>query len=157
MPQSPLAFKLGRLPRSFNPRVPHLSAILAGKTLTPPPPAVDYTKGMQPSFGMMLNDRLGDCTCAAVYHARQVWTFNAQKKEDTEPDTDVERLYIDACGYNTKTPGEGPGGNEQSVLTYLLNKGAPLGPDGKTRDKIVAFVEVDPRQTDDVKRTIISA
>ncbi|MGC2248622.1 MAG: hypothetical protein WA609_18600 [Terriglobales bacterium] len=149
-------FKLGRTARAYDPRVPHMSALLAGKTLPPPPPSVDFTKGMPANLGMMLNDTLGDCTCAAVYHAIQVWTYNASKGKtiDTEPDSDVKRLYELACGYNPNTPGEGPGGNEQHVLKYLLRQGAPLGKDGKATNKITAFVEVDPRATDDVKRAI---
>lgn len=151
---SPAGFKLGRLHRTYDSRVPHMSALLAGQTLTPPPPAVDYTKGMPANLGMMLNDTLGDCTCAAVYHAIQVWSYNADKKMVTQPDSDVEKLYIQACGYNPRVPGEGPGGNEQHVLTYLLKTGAPIGPQGAARHKITAFVEVDPRNTDDVKRAI---
>src|SRR5215469_15757722 len=147
-------FKLGRLHRTYDSRVPHLSALIAGQPLSPPPPAVDYTKGMPANLGMMLNDTLGDCTCAAVYHALQVWSFNANGQMDTEPDTDVEKLYVLACGYNPRVPGEGPGGNEQHVLTYLLQSGAPIGPSGAGRHKISAFVEVDPRNLDDVKRTI---
>jgi hypothetical protein len=146
-------FKLGRLHRTYDPRVPHLSALLAGQTLTPPPASVDWTKGMPANLGMMLNDTLGDCTCAAVYHAIQVWSSNTSKI-DTEPDSDVEKLYILACGYNPKVAGEGPGGNEQHVLTYWLQQGVPMGPDGASRQKIAAFVEVDPRNVDDVKRTI---
>ena len=112
---------------------------------------------MPANLGMMLNDTLGDCTCAAVYHAIQVWTFRASngKSLDTEPDADVKMLYELACGYNPKTPGEGPGGNEQHVLRYLLKKGAPLGKGGTTTNKIAAFVEIDPRNIDDVKRAII--
>jgi len=147
-------FKLGRLHRTYNPRVPHMSALTAGQTLTLPPASVDYTKGMPANLGMMLNDTLGDCTCAAVYHAIQVWTFNSGGQIDTEPDPDVEKLYILACGYNPRVPGEGPGGNEQTVLAYLLNTGAPTGPTGATTQKIAAYVEVDPRNLDDVKRTI---
>jgi hypothetical protein len=147
-------FKLGRLLRTYDPRIPHLSALRAGQTLPPPPASIDYTKGMPANLGMMLNDTLGDCTCAAVYHGIQVWSFNALKKIDTEPDPDVEKLYILACGYNPRVGGEGPGGNEQHVLTYLLNQGAPVGPAGQGRHKILAFVEVDPRNVDDVKGTI---
>ncbi|HXX66105.1 MAG TPA: hypothetical protein VEK07_02930, partial [Polyangiaceae bacterium] len=73
----------------------------------------------------------------------------------TEPDSDVVKLYTLACGYNPRVSGEGPGGNEQNVLTYLLNHGAPMGATGATRHKITAFVEVDPRNIDDVKRTIV--
>jgi hypothetical protein len=147
-------FRLGRLPRTFDPAIPHLSALLGAKALLPPPPpAVDNTKGMPPNLGMMLNDTLGDCTCAAYYHARQVWTFSTGKMV-TEPDKDVEDLYIRACGYDPRKGGEGPGGIEQKVLTYLLKKGAATGR-GTLRHKVAAFVEVDPRNHDDVKRTIL--
>ena len=151
---NPGAFKLGRLHRTYDPRVPHMSALLAGQTLTPPPASVDWTKGMPANLGMMLNDTLGDCTCAAVYHAMQVWSFNGAGQMVTQPDSDVEKLYIQADGYNPRVPGEGPGGNEQHVLTYLLQQGAPIGPTGAASHKIAAFVEVDPRNLDDVKRTI---
>jgi hypothetical protein len=149
-------FMLGRTARAHDPRVPHLSALLAGKSLPPPPAQVDYTKGMPNNLGMMMNDTLGDCTCAAFYHALQVWSSNVSngKSIDTEPDGDVEKLYELACGYKHSQGGEGPGGNEQHVLKYLLTKGAPMGPNGQTAHKIAAFVEVDPRNVDDVKRTI---
>jgi hypothetical protein len=145
-------FKLGRLPRSFDPRVPHMSALLAGQTPQPPPAAVDYTQKLTAPLGMMLNDTLGDCTCAAFYHAIQVWTANANPPMVTAPDATVEQLYIQGDGYKPAEGGEGPGGNEQKLLTYILNKGAPA-PDGG-RWRIDAFVEVDPRNTDDVKRAI---
>jgi len=148
-------FRLGRLCRSYDSRVPHLSALLAGQTVPPPPAAQDWSKGMPANLGMMLNDTLGDCTCAAFYHAIQLWTFNAGHSMVTEPDSDVEKLYVLGCGYNPRVPGEGPGGNEQKLLTYIYNKGAPFGPQGSGRHKIAAFVEVDPRNTDDVKRTIV--
>jgi hypothetical protein len=148
--------KLGRLHRTYDPRNPNMSAITAGVTLPPPPPSIDYTTHLPANLGMMLNDKLGDCTCAAFYHALQVWSVNAGKKIDTEPDADVEQLYIQACGYNPRAGGEGPGGNEQKVLTFLLKTGAPYGPKGQSRQKIAAFVEVDPRNTDDVKRAILN-
>lgn len=151
--------KLGRLKRTYDPRIPHMSALLAGKSLPPPPPSQDYTKGnpLAPNnFGMMMNDTLGDCTCAAFYHAIQIWTSAANNQPLTEPDKDVEQLYIQACGYKPSQGGEGPGGNEQHVLKYLLRTGAPMGPTGAQRDKIVGFVEVDPRNLQDVKSTINS-
>ena len=155
MPVKSESLRLGRLHRSYDPRIPHLSALLAGQSLEPLPPSADNTKGMPAELGVMKNDTLGDCTCAAYYHALQVWSANAGGKMVTQPDADVVKLYVLACGYNPKVAGEGPGGNEQHVLTYLLKSGAPTGPGGATKHKIAAFVEVDPRNLDDVKRTII--
>jgi hypothetical protein len=147
-----MQYRLGRQPRSRDARVPHMSALTAGRKLLPPPPSIDWTKGMPPDFGMMLNDQLGDCTCAAVYHARQVWTFNATAMEDTEPDAGVLSLYETTCGYVRGNPDTDQGGNEQTVLRYLLNHGMPLAKGGV--DKIAAFVEIDPRNVNDVKRGI---
>ena len=149
-----LPFKLGRLTRTFDPRIPHMSSLTAAKTLAPPPPSVDYWSKLPGPLGMMLNDTLGDCTCAAFYHALQVWSFNATGTMLTAPDIDVESLYISACGYNPKVAGEGPGGNEQKVLNYLLNKGALTGTGSSVVNKLSAYVEIDRRNTDDVKRAI---
>ena len=142
--------KLGRKPRSFNHRIPHMSAMLGAMDLPPPPASVDWSRGIT-NFGMMLNDQLGDCTCAAIYHARQIWTANTLT-ETTESDDIVLSLYEAVSGYTPNDPNSDNGANEQEVLTYLLNVGAPLA--NNQRDKIVAFVEVDPRNIDDVKRTI---
>jgi hypothetical protein len=148
------SFKLGRLARTHDKRIPMLRDLLKGAALPTPPPQVDYTVGMPSNLGIMKNDTLGDCTCAAYYHALQVWSYNAAHKIDTEPDVDVVDLYEQACGYNPNQPGEGPGGNEQHVLTYLLNKGAPYGPNGGQRHKLAAFVEVDVTNIPAVKNTI---
>ena len=126
--QSSTVFKMGRLARTHDKRIPMMRDLLKGATLPPPPPQVDYTVGMPANLGVMKNDTLGDCTCAAYYHALQVWSYNSQHQIDTEPDIDVVDLYEQACGYNPNQPGEGPGGNEQHVLTFLLNRGAPTAP-----------------------------
>jgi hypothetical protein len=151
--------KFGRHPRTFDPGIPHLSSVLAGKEKLPLPAAVDHTKTaksqLPAELGMMLNNKLQNCTCAAYYHGRQVWTFQTTGSLDTEPDSNVELLYELACGYKPSQAGEGPGGGAQQVLKFLHKEGAPVGPGGKKREKIGAFLEVDPRNTDDVKRTIV--
>jgi len=124
-----------------------MSSLLAGKALPPPPVSVDYTVGMPSDLGALLNDRLGDCTCAAWGHAVQVWSFNAQGAMQTLPDQDIERLYQTVGGYVPGNPATDNGAVEQDVLSYL----ARTGLDG---NRLAAFVEVDPRNTDDVKRAI---
>jgi hypothetical protein len=152
--------KLGRHPRKFNPRVPHVSALLSQKAvfLPPIPAAVDYTVGMPASLGMFLNDQLGDCTIAGGYHAIQVWTFNSNPPMDTEPDQNVEIVYCQADGYVPGDPSTDNGGNEQDVLTYWMNQGFPilpsLGSTGTAANKLTAFLEIDVRNTDNIKRMI---
>jgi hypothetical protein len=146
--------KLGRLARSHDERIPMLHSLTQGVALPAPPAKVDYTTGMPPNLGMMLNHTLDNCTCAAFYHALQVWSSNCGAPIDTQPDQDVELLYEKACGYQPSQGGKGPGGNEQKVLTYILKKGAPAGPNGTQVKKIHAFVEVAVSNLDNVKSTI---
>ena len=148
--------KLGRLPRRHDPLVPHFSRLAAGRTLPELPPAVDHTTGMPAELGPMLNDRLSDCTCAAFYHAVQVWSFNtsADHTMHTVPDSDVLALYASACGYRPDVPGSDPGGDVQTVLTHLLRVGAPVAPAGKPSHRIAAFIELDPTKPEHLKRAI---
>jgi hypothetical protein len=151
-----MSHKFGRLPREFDPRIPHLSALFAGKPRPRPPQSRHWGSRMPADLGVMLNDKLLNCTCAAFYHALQVWSFNVAgklaAKMVTGSDTNVTQLYTLACGYDPKRPGEGPGGKGQHVLRYLLNHGAPVGQ--RRRNKILAYIEIDPRQIDDVRRAI---
>lgn len=147
--------KLGRGARKFDPRVPRRdSLILPGAILEPPPIVRNWADGMPDDLGMMLNDTLGDCTCAGFYHALQVWSFNTLGVPITETNANVKLLYQMACGYDPQAEGEGQGGVEQDVLTYLLNHGAPAGPGGTQRHKISAFFEVDPKKQMDVRYEI---
>ncbi len=89
---------------------------------------------MPVDLGEMLNSDLGDCTCAAFFHARQVWTFNAGGAEITEPDADVLELsYSEACGYVQGDDSTDQGGNEQAVLTYCLKPALRLAKTAGTR------------------------
>lgn len=147
--------RLGRLPRVRNPAVPHFSALRAGVTLVAPPPSVDYTAGLPGNLGMFGNDSLGDCTCAALYHALQVWTTKVQAAIDTESDQDAVLLYGQACGYVPGDSNTDQGGVEQDVLTYALLNGIPVGANGAQQHRLAAFVEVDPTNQDDIKLAIL--
>lgn len=145
--------KLGRKARKFNPNIPHMRSLRMGMVLSPPPPTAGWSKALAlPSdLGVMLNDTLGCCTCAGIYHARQVWSANANPPVDTEPDTNVLQVYENACGYKRGDSSTDQGAVEQDVLTYWLNKGVPVG---SSVDKLLAFVEEDPNHIDGVKWSI---
>ena len=68
--------KFGRLPRARTAAVPHLSAILAGRPALPAPASVHYMSALPDDTGALGNASIGDCTCAAVYHALQLWAAN---------------------------------------------------------------------------------
>jgi hypothetical protein len=109
----------------------------------------------------MLNNKIGDCTCAAFYHARQVWSFHSTGAVITDPDENVLQLYSSVSGYDPNAPLDAQGNNptdvgadEQTVVKYLYSVGGKTGPGGSGIDKIRAFAKVDPKKPDDVKRTI---
>jgi hypothetical protein len=147
--------KFGRKPRAYDPRVPQWGALTSGKRLAALPPSVNYTGLLPASLGEYFNDTLGDCTCAAVYHAIQVWTANANPPIDSEPANDALLLYEQSCGYVLGDPSTDQGGVEQDVLGYWVQSGAPVGPTGTQRQNLVAFVEIDQRILPDVKQAIL--
>jgi len=83
-------------------------------TLPAPPPTADWTKGIT-SWGMMLNDKLGDCTIAGCGHAVQVWSANAGT-EITVPDPTILSYYEKWDGYSPNDPTSDQGGIELDVL-----------------------------------------
>lgn len=135
-----------------------MSALVGGRILPPIQPSVDWTTKLPASLGMMMNDTLGDCTCAGIYHAIQVWTANTRPAVETEPDANVELVYCQAGGYCPGDPSTDRGAAEQDVLGYWLNQGVPVYPSvgstGDTFNKLTAFYEVDTRVLPDVARTI---
>ena len=59
-------YRLGKKPAVFDSRTLRFGAYLT-TTLPAPPAAVDWGKKV-PSWPMYLNDKYGDCTCAAAGH-----------------------------------------------------------------------------------------
>lgn len=104
--------KLGRRAVRHDDRTLQLARYM--KTLAPPPLAVDWTKGAT-SFGMMLNDQLGDCTIAGCGHAVQIWSANLGT-EATVPDATIEQFYEAWDGYQPADPSTDQGGVELDVL-----------------------------------------
>jgi len=105
--------QLGRKAIRTDSRTLALADYLTPK-LPPPPAAVDWTKGIA-SWGMMLNDKLGDCTIAGAAHAVQVWTANTTGIV-TVPDATVESYYEKWDGYVPSDPTTNRGGIELDVL-----------------------------------------
>lgn len=136
--------RLGKLPKKIDPRVPPLAKYLS-TSLPPAPPVCDWTRGVE-NFGMLANDRLGDCTCAAIGHLFQILGLNAS----TEPvitDDEVIELYERACNYNPQDPNSDAGGIEVDVLNYVLKNGF-------AGHKIDGFTTIDPGNRTNIKDAI---
>lgn len=123
--------RLGRLPKRDDPKTLLLENYLVEAKLPPVPSAFEIVSKV-PSWPMYGNDRLGDCTLAAVGHMIQAWTASAGKPA-TPKEADVEAAYF-ATGDGTDD-----GRNELDVLNYCRHTGVG-------GDKIESYVAVNPRK-----------
>lgn len=137
--------KLGKKPARHDMRVKALS--LYTKELTSAPASVDWSPRLS-DLGMMMNDQLGDCTCAAIGHLIQTWTAVAGQQY-VPSDQDVLQLYEQACGYDPSDPTTDGGGIEQEVLQYWHRNGTIMGDHG-----LDAFVTVEPRNHPSIKNAV---
>lgn len=157
-----MAYKLGRNPRTFDPRVPHhavLKAMLRANQVTLPPITniTNNAAHLPDDLGMMLNDRLGDCADAGILHLIQLVTGDAQGSVLTEPDETALRLYQEQGGYrgglgDQYDPTTDHGTVLQELLQYVLNTGVLLH--DNSRHRILSFVEVDVTNLLDVCEVI---
>lgn len=142
--------KLPPHPEDTHPRVKltdHLLLLAAELNV----PAVINWYARVASFPMLLNDKLGDCTCAGWWHLVQSWTAYAGT-EYVPVDADALALY-ERMGYNPNAPlvnGENPtdrGAVEQDVLQSLVN----ASEDGHG---VVAFAQVNHTDADEMKAAL---
>jgi hypothetical protein len=126
---------LGRSPKTHDAKI-RLANYIDEEALPPIPAHLDLTKGI--TFPMYGNDRLGDCTCAAVGHLIQIWTA-AVGAPVTPPDSAIEHLYIPETG------DEDTGRVETDVLDYWKKHGIDTG------DKIIGYAAIDPGVTKHIK------
>src|SRR5258708_24179219 len=78
----PLKLKLGKLTARHDPRT-LLLATYATPALPAPPVQINVAKDVKGSWGMMDNDQIGDCTCAAAGHIFMECTASAPAKNYT--------------------------------------------------------------------------
>ena len=118
------SMKLGKNERRYDQRTMRLGRYLPA-VLPVPETLIDYSNGVT-DWGLMLNDSLGDCTCAAACHLVQLATMNDALNnpgEVTLPDSVVLDLYERWCGYNPADPSTDQGGVELDVLNLWRQQG----------------------------------
>jgi len=114
-------------------------------SLPPPPATADWTKGIA-SWGMMLNDTLGDCTIAGCGHAVQVWSANTGGMV-TVPDPTIESFYEKWDGYVPGDPSTDNGGVELDVLNDWQKQGF-------AGNALMAFADPKPSSLVEVRQSI---
>ena len=131
----PLKLKLGKQAARHDPRTLLLASYLT-PALPAPPASFDLTTKVS-AWGMMQNDQLSDCTCAAAGHLLMEWTANAGKKMFTPSDKQIVAAYSAITGYNPTTGAHDDGAVEVDVLNYWRQSGI-------AGHKIGAYVALEP-------------
>src|SRR4051812_38110220 len=100
MPANHSAMRLGKQAPKHDDRTLKLAKYLVPENLPPPPDFVDYSQKLS-DIPLLLNDKLGDCTIAAVLHMQSVFCSNSGRPFKI---TDEEALeaYSRICGYDPK-------------------------------------------------------
>ncbi len=130
--------KLGKLAPVHDPRTLMLANYLTPDTLPPVPAKYAYAKNIKAgAWGMMDNDKIGDCTCAAAGHLIMEWTDD-NGALFTPADTDIIKAYSAITGYNPATGANDNGANETAVLNYWRKTGV-------ASHKILAYAALEPK------------
>ena len=145
--------KLGRLPHDpvLYAKLPaigkHMDALLDAE----PPPSPDWTRNVASgTLGMCLNDKYGDCTCAAVAHALTVWESYCPPLSFM-PDDDVLTLYERVCpGFDPATDSNDNGAVIADVLKAWISGVQCAG----AVDKLTAFHTIDPTNHNHIRAAI---
>lgn len=136
--------KLGKHPARNDPRTLKLAQFFSD-TAPIAPDAMDWFSGIT-AWGMMANDNLGDCTCAALGHALQAWSA-ATGSEYTVHDQVIVDAYSKWCGYVPGDESTDQGGNEIDVLNSFRRDG--LG--GKT---LLAYADPSVKNPEHIKQAV---
>lgn len=127
--------KLGKLATRYDPRTLMMAKYITAD-LAPPPASEDWSTKVGPKWGMMRNDKIGDCTCAAAGHLIMEWTANAGSMV-TPSTPEIVKAYSAITGYDPKTGTHDNGAVELDVLNYWRKTGI-------AGHKIAAFVALEP-------------
>lgn len=130
----PYKLKLGKLKAVHDPRTLLLASYVTSD-LPPAPANFDLTQKVS-EWGMMQNEQLGDCTCAAAGHLIMMWTANAGE-EFIPSDSQIVAAYSAITGYNPATGANDNGAKEIDVLNYWRQSGI-------ANHKIGAYLALEP-------------
>ena len=137
-------FKLGRLPKEEDPRTFQFAKYAVA--LPPAPVKSDWGAITQP-WGMLGNDAVGCCTISGAAHAIMLWHWWVMRTKASMTAARVLKDYSAITGYVPGKPETAQGASMLAVLRWWRHYGIV----GHT---IVASVEVDPKNVEQVKAAI---
>lgn len=137
--------KLGRKPAIIDPRALVFADYVKPGSLPVHPATQDWSDGIA-DWGMLGNDKYGDCAFAGMAHAIMCWCKNHGVVVDFSVDQ-VLAEYAVVTGFDPKTGANDGGAALYDVLRYMARNGF-IG------HKLAAYVSVDPKKPDEVREAI---
>jgi len=138
--------KLGKRDPRIDHRTLQMATYMKAEALPQPPGYVTWNAAVGAYWGMMLNDELGDCTCAAVGHT--IMAMTAQHGSPAVPsDADVLAAYEACGGYKPGDPATDNGAVELDVLNWWRKT-------GMAGHKLGAYAAVRPADQGEVRTAI---
>lgn len=116
-----MKYKLGKKPATHDPR-DLLFAHYRSPTLAPAPVGFDHTSLVTQPWGMLANDRLGDCAIAGPGHETMLLNAAAGKQVPFS-DQNIIDAYTAITGYNPADPNTDQGSDVRAVLDYRVKTG----------------------------------
>jgi hypothetical protein len=139
--------KLGKSASVYDSRTLQFSRYLDINAMPACPDRCLYGKDIAPAgWGLMGNDKVNDCTCAAAAHLMMEWTWD-NSAPFVPADSDIIAAYTAITGYNAVTGANNISVSALCVLNYWRKNGI-------ARRKIQAFAAVDLKKTDHVKYSV---
>ena len=135
-----MTLRLGKKPATKDTR-DLLFARYRTTALTPAPVGYDHTALVKTTWGMLANDRLGDCAIAGPGHETMLLNA-AAGKQIAFSDQNIISAYSAITGYDPADPATDQGSNVRDVLNYRVSTGLTDGY-GQTH-KIGAYVALTP-------------
>jgi hypothetical protein len=138
--------KLGKSPARHDARTLQLAKYIPAASVPAPPATEDYTTKVK-HWPMMLNDKLGDCTCACAGHMIEQWTTYSSASPVTPPDNTILKAYEVVGGYNPADPSTDRGAVILDVLNYWRKTGID-------KHKVMAFAELELKNHSQVEDAV---
>lgn len=139
-------YRLGKQAARQDPRTLRLANYLPSTAIAPPPAKEDWEKKVK-NWPMMLNDSIGDCTCACAGHMIEEWTTYVGKTDTPDNDA-ILAAYEAITGYDPNDPSTDQGAVVLDVLNYWRRTG--IG-----GHQILAYAALEPKNHDQVRDSVV--
>jgi hypothetical protein len=143
--------RLGKKPATTDARDLRLARYVA-PSLTPPPTDTGNVRRLT-DWGMLGNDRYGDCVFAGAAHETMLWTLEGAGRPAAFDDRAVLSDYAAVTGFDPSTGAHDDGTYVRDALRYRRNTGI-IDARSSQRHRIHAYAALEPGNRDHVRMAV---